>query len=59
MIVKVIGYLTRFNSLLEPDNDFPLIVDSLAMQNISMEDLVYIVQKVTPSCRDILLDCKW
>lgn len=58
-ITKVIGYLTRFNSLLEPDNEFSQTQDYLTKKNVTMEDLIHIVQHVTPSCQDILLDCKW
>ena len=59
LLAKTMRYLTKFDALVNPDKSFRNLLVSLRENNVSVEDLTRLVHQVSPTCRDIFLDCQW
>ena len=56
-----IRYLTKFDGLVSQTetDDFQDLLREFNERNIEIEDLVEVIQKVPPTCDDMIADCQW
>ena len=59
LLLKTLRYMTKYDSLVNPDENFPFLLDTLTKHNVTAQDLADIVRRVSPTCNELVMDCQW
>ena len=59
MLLKTLRYMTKYDSLVKPDETFPHLIQMLTKHNVTTQDLAHTVSRVSPTCNELVVDCQW